>query len=411
MNDITKKQATLEYITKQIDVWNSTATHKKHTITTWRRRMFVLVIIGTFLGLMSQWVSNYYAGGVDVYKIHSILAIASATAIALASYAGSQILTSDLEKTQIKSRAAAEALKVQGFLYLMGAAPYNRNSSDKIIYDRLESILKGVEDITPDFNLEKAPNPFLTTVLRILSLGLYKPYDPTRRWKHKFKSDMTFTEYFEERVKGQIEGYYLKKAANFQKIINRGNALCVIFGFLGVAVGTVAATTSTGGAMWIAFLSTASASIGSYIHANKYEFLMLSYVTTASQLELLSAKQQSMNNISPTAQRKFVSETETVFAMEHSAWISEVAGIKEEDLLEEEEAANLEMMRGHIQQGTGKIDLASLKEANSTASNSISTLEVNSESKEADKDVSDPGETTPAEQENFINDDGEEAMG
>lgn len=332
-NDIKdKKQSSLDFLTHQIDIWNRTATKKKRTISRWRKRMFFLILFGTFCGLFSQQVTS----GINLHIAHAldlpeILAILSVIAIALATFAGSQILSSELEKDQIKARAASEALKVQAYLYLMNAPPFNRRDREKVLYKRIEMILKDVSNSTPDLEVVYDPKSFAYKFNNICTFGQLSRDRKKEVWIQTFDMDMTFKEYVEERVNGQINGYYLKKAGEFQLILNRGKAWTLIFGFMGVAVGSIAATSEFEISMWIAFLTTAGASIGSYLASNRYEYLMLSYVSTAGQLELVAAKYKSMESPTIKAQELFVAQTETIFAMEHNAWITEIASAMDED--------------------------------------------------------------------------------
>ena len=338
------RQAAIDYVARQVDVWNRTAVSRKQVTITWRKRTFILILLGTFFGLLSQQIPFIEGDLFKAYEnvdlnnsvqlAHKIFAVCSALAIALASYAGTQILTSDLEKGQIKARATCEALKVQAFLYIMHAPPYATGKSEEILYERVEVILKEVRDIIPVISNGVKKSNFRQSLLKAISFGIYKSKVKSH-WVQEFDVNMTFEEYFKDRVDDQINGYYLKKAAEFQEIVNRGNSISFLLGFVGVVIGTVAVIVSGGLSMWIAFLSTASASITSYLHSNKYEYLMISYISTANKLELLSAKYQNIPEDDLQAQRKLVAETETIFAMEHNAWISEIAGSVEEENAEE----------------------------------------------------------------------------
>ncbi|NRA12775.1 MAG: DUF4231 domain-containing protein [Crocinitomicaceae bacterium] len=337
--NIERKRSALDYLTGQIDVWNRTANKRKKKISVWRKRVFFLIIFGTFCGLLSQqlYITIEKIDDPHELDLHEVLAILSAISIALASYAGSQIISSELVKNQTKARATSEALKVQAYLYLLEAAPYAKKNRERVLYDRIEIIMKDVSDSTPELDEVYDNGSLKYKWKNFLTLGRLGREGKKDVWIQKFDIDMTFQEYIEERVEGQINGYYLKKAALFQKYLNRGNSWALIFGFMGVAVGAVAASAESSISMWIAFLSTGAASIGSYLASNRYEYLMLSYVSTASQLELISAKYKSMASASSLAQKRFVAETESIFAMEHNAWISESSSYVEEDDNEDED--------------------------------------------------------------------------
>lgn len=332
------RRATLDYLEGQIDIWNRTANYKKRVITVWRSRITWTLLIGATFGLLSEelnkssWDPSFYIGDFHVFfEIHNVLAVLSAVFIALSTYAGAKVLSNDLEKSQLKARAAAEGLKVQGHLYAMKAPPYSGKNAEHVLFKRVEIILKEVSTIAPDFSVYKEKHTKIGRFFQFLYTGKRDPNDENR-WIQRFNENMTFSEYLEERVQGQVHGYYRKKASEFQKTISKANAGVLVFGFIGVVIGSIGATYSPGLSMWIGLISTATASITSYLHANKYEFLLMSYVSTASQLELISARYVSMKTPSIHTQRRFVAETETIFATEHNAWISEIAGSMDEEI-------------------------------------------------------------------------------
>lgn len=350
VNNDSARRAALDYLENQIDIWNRTANFKKRVITVWRSRITWTLLIGATFGLLSEelnaskWDVSFNIADFHVFfEIHNVLAVLSAVFIALSTYAGAKVLSNDLEKSQLKARAAAEGLKVQGHLYAMKAPPYSGKNAEHVLFKRIEIILKEVSSIAPDFSVYKEKHTKIGKFFQFLYTGKRDPNDENR-WIQRFDENMTFPEYLEERVQGQIHGYYRKKASEFQKTISKANAGVLIFGFLGVVIGSIGATYAPGLSMWIGLLSTATASITSYLHANKYEFLLMSYVSTASQLELISARYVSMKTPGIHTQRRFVSETETIFATEHNAWISEIAGSMDEEIEDNNNSAEEQEM-------------------------------------------------------------------
>ena len=141
-----QRQSALDYLEKQVDVWNRTANNKKRVITIWRKRVAVAMLLGAALGLASEEVSDMPYLAVTIFEtnvgLDQVMAVLSAIAIALSTYAGAKVLSNDLEKTQLKARAACEALKVQGFLYALYARPYSGKNAEKVLFKRIEIILK-----------------------------------------------------------------------------------------------------------------------------------------------------------------------------------------------------------------------------------------------------------------------------
>ncbi|XOV66721.1 MAG: DUF4231 domain-containing protein [Fluviicola sp.] len=353
-----KRRSALDYLEEQIDIWHQTAHFKKSIINTWRRRITIYMLVGAAFGLLSQQINQievearrttgstiigdrFILGEFDYFQIgfelHEMLATLSAIAVALATFAGTRVLSNNLEKSQLKAHAAAESLKVQAYLYAMKAPPYSSKNAEKILFERVEVILKEVDEITPEMSkVTQQKRSKLSHWLMKLFLGKGAVTNHSHQML-RFSENMTFEEYMNERVIKQIHEHYRLRAAKFQRIINNANAATLIFGFLGVAIGTIGATTSPGISMWIGLLSTSSASIASYIHAGKYEQKLLTYVSTASKLELVSARFKSMAQPNPKMHQRFVSETETIFSSENNSWISEIT-----ESLENEAISNLD---------------------------------------------------------------------
>lgn len=331
-----QRRSVLDYIETQIDIWNRTANNKKRIITIWRKRITIAMLVGAALGLASEEFMDCETcptAFIDGQKfgIPHALGGLSAVALALATFAGAKILSGELEKTQLNARAVCEALKVQGYLYAMKAPPYSGKNAEKNLFNRLETIQKDVMSITPDLSTyTRERSSGFWRFLNIFYMGRGSSSTGSE-WKMTFDENMTFDAYIDERVMGQINGYYRKKAAQFQLTINRAKTATLFFGFAGVAFGAMGATYLPGMSMWIGLLGTASASITSYIHANKYEFLLHSYVSTAGQLELISARYKSLESPSLRLQQRFIMETETIFASEHNSWISEISGTSDDE--------------------------------------------------------------------------------
>lgn len=352
-----QRRSTLDYLEGQIEIWDNTARYKKSIIITWRRRITIYTLIGATLGILSQQVTQIIVdaewllgdkattetmsvGSHEIFnlgfELHSILATFSAVFVALATFAGTKVLNNHLEKSQIKASTAAEALKAQAYLYAMQAPPYAHKDAEKILFKRVQLILKDVADVTPELSV--VANKKKTGLGRFISIFYAgrKVLENEEQSPQRFEENVSFERYVEERINGQIHEFYRKNAAKFQRIVNNANAATLIFGFLGVVIGTVGATSSPGFAMWIGLLSTASASIASFIHAGKYEQLLNNYIATANKLELLSAKFLSMKDPDENMRHKFIIETETIFATQTNSWLSEFIGTEGDQISSQE---------------------------------------------------------------------------
>ena len=158
----------------------------------------------------------------SVQLAHKIFAVCSALAIAFGFVCRNT--NSDFRSLK-KDRSKRELWKIRTNTPSKVQYPtirYWKVGRDSL--ERVEVILKEVRDIIPVISNGVKKSNFRQSLLKAISFGIYKSKVKSH-WVQEFDVNMTFEEYFKDRVDDQINGYYLKKAAEFQEIVNRGNSI------------------------------------------------------------------------------------------------------------------------------------------------------------------------------------------
>lgn len=289
------------------NTWDKTANKRNAVLRRWRKLVLVFIIAGAFCGVLSSNMASIdqpYFG-----YISQALAFISTLFVALASYAGSEILTNELEKAQIKARAAAEAYKSEAYLYIFKAPPYDE-SPENTIFERVDRL----EEITGDITQEPVAKEAEAS-------GLPNP-------------QMTIDDYIKERIEDQIYNYFTKKIQGLQSKQKRGKNFTLAFGFAGIILGALSSTGlgfTRHSASWIAFITSASAAITSFMATNRYQYLISSYQATSNRLKTLLAKWKQIPQKNKATEKQFVLDVESELMRENQAWVDELSKQLEKD--------------------------------------------------------------------------------
>ena len=292
-----KNNPTIELLWSSYKNWDKTAGDKGGLQKTWRSRVMMYIIFGALTGVLAGQFGAF--DHIEYFKWASkAMAVISTLLVAAASFASSEILTDELDKTQIGSRAAAETLKSDTYLYIFKAEPYDSSSLDIIALDRLEKI-----------RLANAEIPYLV-VSNEEALADLPP------------ENMDIEAYIEERVTGQIK-WFEKKSGYFQARLKRYKNVMYAFGFVGVILGSAGAFSEYAKftSVWIAFATSASAAISSYVATNRYQTILLSYQNTALRLKSILARYRRSGKATHLAMCEFVFACEDELARERAEWV------------------------------------------------------------------------------------------
>lgn len=284
-----------EFIWVQYRVWTSTAKRLKRELTIGRIIVLVFTLLGSFSAILSQ---NIVPGSGEI--LSKILGWLSAASIAIVGYVGSKILTGEKEKRWLQARAASETCKSNFFLYLFRAVPYDTSENDVILFQKVETLIR---------TLSAIPQVTLSSQEELKGIP---------------PSSFTFTKYLEERIRKQAKQYFFAKASRYRKYVKRGSQWGMALGLIGLLLGSYGASSSANNiSVWVAFVSTVSASLTTFLTTNRYQYLSMSFQAMGSQLMILYLKGSRIKTSDIETQRGFIKNCEEILANENEVWLTE----------------------------------------------------------------------------------------
>ena len=298
-----KSNSVLAYVWGKYREYALTSRKRKAELTAWRFRVLIFGITGAILGTLCQ--ESIRLGFNDISNLSwvpFILGLSSAAAIGLATYFGKELVNPYQEQRWIRSRSMAEALKSEIYLFRSNSPPYDTDKKPEKLIENVEELLKKVEDLPTEIISEEQKQKGLLT------------------------EDLTIEEYIEKRVNDQINNFYRPSSDELKQKMKRNKNIGLSLGVFAIVLGALGLTTGwTAG--WIAVISTIAASITAFAYAGRYQYLIISYQTTANKLEQLCElwKSKGKTDNDTDARNKFIRECEAVISIENSAWMVELA--------------------------------------------------------------------------------------
>jgi len=127
--------------------------------------------------------------------------------------------------------------------------------------------------------------------------------------------------YLDVRVRQlQLESYYEPKAHELRRRLRRIKGFEVTLALVAAALAAVAAVAPTVAA-WAAVATTAGGATAAYVAAQRYEFLWIEYIRTASELRRLLERRTAPSGRRLT-DRQLVDECEQVISVQNQAWMA-----------------------------------------------------------------------------------------
>jgi hypothetical protein len=286
--------ATLETIFKYQAIWSEVANQLKSHITFARATALSLGILGAFTATLAAQLAPNLSLAARILSIVSAAALATATVVARG-FGQKQL------QNWIRARSVSEALKQEMFLYLTGTPPYAANDRDAVLHTRTNEVLNKVSDLTV---LAVTVPPPTTDIPKIDG-----PDD-----------------YIRLRVSQQTQDYYFPKASLMAKRLMICQSLATGLTALAAVVSGIAGffhTESIGA--WVAVATTIAGAIVAHAGAARYEHNVLSYYSTARQLESLRDQYLDSKNDpgAPARFHEFVRRCEEVISIENQAWMAD----------------------------------------------------------------------------------------
>jgi hypothetical protein len=287
-------KAALEYIWGQYRVWSATSRAYKSRLSYWRRVVLTLSLAGAVVGTLSSqqavpWASLWG-------PLPKALGLLSAALLGLAAYFSKEVLSPDREARWIRARATAEAFKREAYLLLAQAPPYDGAITPASL-QRARDMAAAVQDLEPE------------------------PLSEEKKREQLPAAALAVDEYIRDRVKEQMNGFYVPKAEENRRKARRIKNWSLGLGAVAVALGFL-------GALWVgvpafvAVITTITTALAAHLYAGRYQYLVVSYLATARKLEELLTTWE-MSGQTDAERGQFILHCEEAFAAENSAWMAE----------------------------------------------------------------------------------------
>lgn len=287
----------LDYIWEQYGIWNNTAVRLRGSLTFWRRLVLILGIVGAIAATLSThpFITELVAGKAAwLSYVPRGLGILSAILLGLAAFFSQRVLSPKDEEQWVSARAAAEAFKREAFLLVAKAPPY-------------------------DVDASTAPAEAISN-----SLGAMERFPPNsaRGGEAPPVCPLTVDDYLKLRLKDQ-EDWYARRAGDHRKVLQRIRAFTFALGAVAVILSAISSDTT---APWVAVITTLTATLTAYLYAWRYQYMVVSYLATASKLSALRARwRTSRKTEADTAERnQLILECEGILSAENKAWMTEL---------------------------------------------------------------------------------------
>jgi hypothetical protein len=285
----------LDLVAKRAATWSQTANCLKGRLDKVRWLVFGLAIAGALLAAL--------ASQTEARSLHGILTALGTVLLAAGTFISARLLRDTEVQAWVKARIASEALKREAYKYAAGARPYDAADADKTLDKERDEIEKNVDDIVP--------------------------FEPTSPGSAP-TAPLTPQKYRQERVLGQIEGFYRRRAKEYQPIVSGLRwtefTLALTATIITALAGVVGKFPLVAGirfdlAALTAVLTTISGAILAHIEASRYQYLITSYLAAARRLEETDTDFPSAST-NPNAWSDYVNKCEDIIATENNSWVA-----------------------------------------------------------------------------------------
>jgi hypothetical protein len=274
---------TLQEVWDRQSVWSQTADRLKSKVRNWRNAGLGLSLAGAVLATAAVAV------GLDD-ALGTILAAAGGFAVAVAGLTrpfGSHEAVQDWTR----ARSVAEGIKIEVFCYLTGAGAYGETDCDERLRTEFDALERNASALERHLN------------------GLVA----ARRDPPTVSDPDTYVEF---RLEPQIR-WYRGKAKELEPRARQFSWLQFGLGILGAVLAAMAgATDEENIAIWVPVVTTLGAALAAHAAAERYDFLVVEYLRTASELERLGRAPRDPG---------FVKQCESVIAAQNQAWMGKFA--------------------------------------------------------------------------------------
>ena len=290
-------------------VWSDAAGRLKSGLTRWR----VIAAMAGGLGALFTTLAGshlallaFFNLGADDSHTRTAWAVAGALLLALVPYVLKARVSTEQVRAWTRARAASEALKETLYRYLLGATPFGPSPQPAELVRRCQAIKQGLSDLG----------------------ALAATVEPRPKAR---PGTLTATEYAEQRVSGQVNGYYYpsarKNALKARRLRGLEFALSLLAAALGAVTGLATSFNIAGLAelgAWAAVATTIAGAITAHIAASRFDHLATVYFSTAERLRGLRDEWLATpDRLSAESVAAFVDNCERAISAENEAWLAE----------------------------------------------------------------------------------------
>jgi hypothetical protein len=245
--------------------------------------------------------ANHLKGGLTRLSSPAgkVLALAGAVAVGLVPVVRGRF-GSRVVQDWTRARSTSEALKSEVFTYLAGIGRYRDADRNQWLQDQVEAIERDAGD------------------LLLHTAGV----QPVARGLPAVKG---VDSYVEQRVTGQIDGYYRPQAARQQRRLARVRQAEFVLGGAGAVLAAVGATWQLSSAtVWVPVLTTVTAALTAHAAAARYEYLLVEYLRTAAELERLRGRYRHSAGRGGSDGESAEEACEHVISVQNEGWMAKL---------------------------------------------------------------------------------------
>jgi hypothetical protein len=270
-------------------VWSQTANRLKTRIDQARATALALGVATAILAVAADQISNASSTASRWAAGAAVLTAGLATLV-------QRRVSTEQVKAWTRARSASEGLKTEVYSYLAGGTAYTGANRDQRLAEETRRILSDVDD------------------LRRFTLGV-SPDDKQPLPVHDVAS------YLQHRVTGsQVDGFYLPKAARYEKRVRIFRAAGTLLGGLAVVLAALATATGVGGfSAWVPVVTTVATSLAAFVAAARYDHLVIEYLRTADRLTYLRDRHRRAPTLSGP---QLVDACEDAISIENKGWMA-----------------------------------------------------------------------------------------
>lgn len=264
--------------------WSQAADRLKRGLERWWRLALTLAVLGAVLS------ASTIAVGLDS-AIGKMLAFMSAAAVGLAGIVRGRT-SANAVQSWTRARSVSEAIKSEVFTHLA---------------------CRGAEDTLDERVTEMERDA--SDLLR------YKAAAVPRRRPLPEVHDVE--SYLSVRVRGQIHGYYRRRAHDLDRKAVLVRRVELALGIAGAVLAAAAGTWETEAlVIWVPVGTTVAGAVSAHAAAARYEYLTIEYLRTASELERLASRRGTAAGLSDD---DLVATAERVISIQNEGWMAKLA--------------------------------------------------------------------------------------